>query len=113
MSFYVGCVDSLEQVVHIDNMLTFIDLTHHYTALQVDTVACGASSVRTNSSCHQALMVQLLPESICNDNEKSVEAGANLRNTKLFNNCISKRFLTAFPLTQVIHTQKNFTYPCN
>ena len=61
MSSYVECMDSQEQVVHTDIILVLVDLTHLYIVHQVDTVACGASSARTNSSCHQALVVQLLP----------------------------------------------------
>ena len=41
-------------------------------------------------------------ESIVGDNKKFVDAGADLRKAKLFNNCINEPFFKTFPLTQVV-----------
>ena len=43
-------------------------------------------------------------QSICDDHEKFVNAGAQLKNVKLFNNCIAEPFFKTFPLTQVHNT---------
>ena len=50
-------------------------------------------------------------ESIVEDNKKFVNAGADLRKAKLFNNCINKPFFKTFPLTQVAYNNY-YTWQC-
>ena len=61
MSFFAECMDSQEQVVHIEDKYAVLELSYLYIVQQVDIVAYGASSAKTNSSSHQAFVVLLLP----------------------------------------------------
>ena len=103
MNFCVGYMDSQEQVVHsIHYTVTVRSLT--FTSGRHCCLWCHIKQGQLIEppSVRGPVAARTI-QSICEDNQKFINAGADLKDAKLYNNCICEPFFKNFPLSQVIY----------